>query len=121
MLIHSLCLTSCLKNLEVQIRHPKKNFHVPVHAQVYNYIIYVLTDVCNHLKFNFERLRYGFLCKCCKCTEDHVAILPAITPSMMYAECSINSNFQMELSSSHLIWFSYDKSPAEKGMYPCTV
>ena len=120
---YSFSLLDKLSHLEVQIRHPKKNFHIPVHAQVYNYLIYVLTDVCNHLKFNFDRLRYGFLCKCGKCTEDHVAVLPEITPSMMYAECSINSIYKMELSSSHLIWFSYDERLAGKGMYaiPCVI
>ena len=105
---YSISLLDKLSYLEVQIRHPEKAIDIPVHAKVYNYLMYVLTDVCNHLKFNFERLQCGFLCKCCKNTEDHIAILPPIS-SMVYAKCSIDSICQMKLGSSHFIWFSYDQ------------
>ena len=71
--------------------------------------MYVLTDVCNHLKFNFERLHSGFICICYKYTEDHIAILPSISSSMVYAECSMDSTCHMELNSSHLIWFHHDQ------------
>ena len=103
---YSMSLLDKLSYLEVQIRHPKKTIDIPVHAEVYNYLMYVLTDVCNHLKFNFQRLQCGFLCKSCNNTEDHIAILPLISSSMRYAKCSINTVHHMELSSSHLIWFS---------------
>jgi len=104
----SLLLLDKLSYLEVQIRHPEITAGVSIHAEVYNYLMYVVTDVCNHLKFNFERLQCGFLCKCCKNTEDHIAILPEVS-SMMYAKCGINSLCQMRLSSSHLIWFYHDQ------------
>ena len=119
----SMSLLDKLSYLEVQIRHPKKNFSIPVHAKVYNYLMYVLTDVCNHLKFNFERLQCGFLCKCCKNTEDHhIAILPSVHSSMVYSKCSIDSTCQMELGSSHLIWFSHDQLPQSKsGTWVCCV
>ena len=107
---YSMSLVDKLSYLEVQIRHPKKAFDDPVHSRVYNYLMYVLTDVCNHLKFSFERLRSGFLCKSCKYTEDHIAILPSISSSMVYAKCSMDSICQMELSSSHFIWFYQDQS-----------
>ena len=111
---YTVSLLDKLSYLEVQIRHPEKAFDIPVHAQVYNYMIYVLTDICNHLKFNFERLQCGFLCKCCKCTEDHIAIVQPISSSLLYAKCSIDTTCQMKLSSSHLIWFSYDQHPQSR-------
>ena len=106
---YSMSLVDKLSYLEVQIRHPKKAFDDPVHPRVYNYLMYVLTDVCNHLKFSFERLRSGFLCKGCKYTEDHIAILPSISSSMVYAKCCMNSTCQMELNSSHFIWLYQDQ------------
>ena len=111
---YSMSLLDKLSYLEVQIRHPKKAIDIPVHAKVYNYLMYVLTDVCNHLKFNFQRLQCGFLCKCCSNTEDHIAILPHISSSMLYARCSIESVHHMKLSPSHLIWFSHGKLPQAK-------
>ena len=106
---YSMSLLDKLSYLEVQIRHPEKVFDIPVHAKVYNYLMYVLTDVCNHLKFNFERLQCGFLCNGCKHTEDHIAILPSICSSIRYARCSMDSTYQMKLSTSHLVWFYHDK------------
>ena len=104
---YSVSLLDKLSYLEVQIRHPKLAFDDPVHSKVYNYLMYVLRDVCSHLKFNFERLQCGFLCKGCKCTGNHIAILPLISSSLKYAKCSIDSTHQTELSSSHLIWFHH--------------
>ena len=106
---YSMSLLDKLSYLEVQIRHPEKAFDNPVHCRVYNYLMYVLTDVCNHLKFSFERLRSGFLCMCCNSTEDHIATLPSISSPMMYAKCSMDSTCQMKLNSSHLIWFYHDQ------------
>ena len=113
---YSMSLLDKLSYLEVQIRHPKKAVAIPVHAKVYNYLMHVLTDVCNHLKFNFERLQCGFLCNCCKYTQDHIAILPPIpsSESMVYAKCSIDSVYQMELHSSHSMWFSNEKLSQSK-------
>ena len=114
---YSMSLLDKLSYLEVQIRHPEKAFNDPVHTKVYNYLMYVLTDVCNHLKFNIERLRCGFLCNCYKSTENHIAILPVISSSMKFAKCSIDSTHSMKLSSSHLIWFYHDQPPQfENGM-----
>ena len=110
---YSMSLVDKLSYLEVQIRHSEKSFHVPIHAEVYSYLMYVLTDVCSNLKFDFERLRCGFLCKCRKYTGDHIAILPSTSSSIMstmtHAKCSIDSTHQMKLSSSHMIWFHDDQ------------
>ena len=114
---YSMSLLDKLSYLEVQIRHPEKAFNVPVHATVYHYLMYVLSDVCNHLKFNFERLQCGFLCKCCKSTEDHIAILPVISSSMKFAKCSIDSTHSMKLSPSCLTWFQDYRHQFENGMY----
>ena len=106
---YSMSLLDKLSYLEVQIRHPRKGFDHPVHSTVFNYLMYILTDVCNHLKFSFERLRCGFLCKGCKSTEDHIAVLPSISSSVLYAKCIIDSTHQMELNFSHQIWFCHDQ------------
>ena len=43
---YSMSLLDKLTYLEVQIRHPEKAIDIPVHAKVYNYLMYVLMDVC---------------------------------------------------------------------------
>ena len=103
---YSLLLLDKVSYLEVQIRHGESDFSIPVHNGVYNYLVYALTEVCIHLNFDYERLQYGFVCQCGKGIDNHIAVLPEITPSMHYAECSINSLHSLKLDSSHLVWFS---------------
>ena len=115
---YTMSLLDKLSYLEVQIRHPKEVFDIPIHAEVYEHMMDALKDVCNHLKFNFKRLKRGFLCKCCKCKEDHIAIVQPIPSLLVYAKCSTDTTCQMELSTSHLIWFLHDQHPQSKsGMY----
>ena len=111
---YSMSLLDKLSYLEVQIRHPKDDFVIPVHAEIYKYLMYVLKDVCNHLRLNFERLQCGFLCRACKCTVDHIGILPSKSSPLIYATCSIENTHQMELSSSHLVWFYHDQPSRSK-------
>ena len=111
---YSLSLLDKVSYLEVQIRHPDGEFSVPVHNRVYNYLVYALTEVCIHLNFNYERLQYGFACQCGKGIDNHIAVVPDITSSMHYAECSLNSLHLVKLDSSHLIWFSLEQK--KKGM-----
>ena len=115
---YSMSLIDKLSYLEVQIRHPRKAIDIPVHVEVHSYLMYVLTDVCNHLNFCFERLQCGFICKCSINTEDHIATLPLNSSSMVYARCSIDSVHHIQLSSSHLIWFFHVQiSQSRNGMY----
>ena len=111
---YSLSLLDKVSYLEVQIRHPEADISVPVHNRVYNYLVYALTEVCIHLNFNYERLQYGFVCQCGKGIDHHIAVVPDITSSMHYAECSLNSLHLVKLDSSHLVWFSLQQK--KKGM-----
>ena len=96
--------------LEVQIRHPEEDFSIPVHNGVYNYLVYALTEVCIHLNFDFEKLQFGFLCQCGKGIDNHIAVVPDITSSMLHAECSLDSLHLVKLDSSHLVWFTLAKA-----------
>ena len=112
---YSLSLLDKVSYLEVQIRHPEGEFSVPVHNRVFNYLVYALTEVCIHLNFNYERLQYGFVCQCGKGIDNHIAVVPDITSSMHYAECSLNSLHLVKLDSSHLIWFSLVQTSSNSG------
>ena len=115
---YSLSLLDKVSYLEVQIRHPERELDVPVHNGVYNYLVYALTEVCIHLNFDYGRLQYGFVCQCGKGIDNHIAVVPGITPSMHYAECSVNSLHSVKLNSAHLIWCSLvQTSSSNKGMF----
>ena len=115
---YSLSLLDKVSYLEVQIRHPEADISVPVHNGVYNYLVYALTDVCIHLNFDYGRLQYGFVCQCGKGIDSHIAVVPDITSSMRYAECSLDSLHLVKLDCSHLIWFSLAQtSSSNKGTY----
>ncbi|XP_065907619.1 uncharacterized protein [Dysidea avara] len=101
---YSLSLFDGISHLEVQIRHPQEKFS-SIHFEVYKSLVHALTEVCQHLNFDHNRLQYGFLCQSCSDSpDDHIAIVPVVTPSLCYAECSINSTQHVQLSSSHLMW-----------------
>ena len=111
---YSLSLLDKVSYLEVQIRHPERDFCVSIHNGVYKYLVYALTEVCIHLNFNYERLQYGFVCQCGKGIDNHIAVVPDITSSIHYAECCLNSLHLVKLDSSHLIWVSLEQK--KKGM-----
>jgi len=104
---YSLSLFDKVSYLEVQMRHSDNKSLAPIHFILsYSYLVYALTEVSTHLNFNFERLRFGFLCQCGKATEDHIAVLPEkIAHTTVFAECSINSACRIKLNFSYLLWF----------------
>lgn len=115
---YSLSLLDKVSYLEIQIRHPEdfpsslpvEALHNPIHNKVFNYLVYAITDVCIRLNFCDDRLQYGFLCQNCEYSkEDHIAVLPVSSSSMMYAKCSINSLQQMQLKPSNMIWFTREQ------------
>ena len=108
---YSLSLFDKVSYLEVQMRHSDNKSLAPIHFILsYSYLVYALTEVSTHLNFNFERLRFGFLCQCGKATEDHIAVLPEkIAHTTVFAECSINSACRIKLNFSYLLWFFYEE------------
>ena len=114
---YSLSLFDGISHLEVQIRHLQENYS-SIHFEVYESLVRALTEVCQHLNFDHNRLQYGFLCQSCSDNpDDHIATVPAaVTPSLRYAECSINSTHHVQLTSSHLMWiFPPDQVPTISG------
>ena len=90
---------------------------VPVHVEVYNYLVYALTEVCIHLNFDYERLQYGFLCKCNKKPDHHLAIarLPTRSSEVFYARCAVDNVHQVKMDSSQMIWFHLKQNCFDKG------
>ena len=99
----SLSLFDKISYLEVQVRHPERNFGI-VHFSVYENVMQSLTAVCNTLNFDHQRLQVGFICQCDGNLEPHIAITPLMDHSIVYAHCSINSVNHLKLNSSHLMW-----------------
>ena len=114
---YSLSLLDKVSYLEVQIRHPERDFCVSIHNGVYKYLVYALTEVCIHLNFNYERLQYGFVCQCGEGIDSHIAVVSDITSSMHFAKCSLNSLHLVKLDYSHLIWVQTSSSNNGKYSY----
>ena len=114
-----LSLLDKVSYLELQIRNLEKvtSGPVPVHVEVYNYLVYALTEVCIHLNFDYERLQYGFLCKCEKKPDNHIAIarLPTKSSEVLHARCIVNNAYQLKMDPSQLIWFYYKQNYSDHG------
>ena len=112
----SLSLLDKVSYLEAQIRHKVIRFTtttVPVHFDARHKITEALSIVCKQLNFNFERVQVGFFCRCGKCFEPHIAVVPSdASAPRLFATCSANSVNQLQLASSHLVWF--DESVTSK-------
>ena len=106
----SLSLLDKLSYLEVQLRHPEDMFQLPVHYTAYSHLVQALVQTCIHLNFDHSKLQYGFLCDCGKITEDHIATLPVMSQSLLYADCSISTVYHMKLTPSHTIWLSKEQT-----------
>jgi len=107
----SLSLLDQVSHLELQIRHKVIKFATTsitaVHVDVYHKIMKALSMVCDQLNFSFQRVQAGFFCQCGKLFEPHIAILPPFTTgSLLYATCSVNTLNQLQLTSSHFVWFN---------------
>ncbi|XP_065907949.1 uncharacterized protein [Dysidea avara] len=105
----SLLLFDNVSHLEVQIRH-QETTTIPsnIHYTVYQEMLHSLKSVCAQLNFSSQRLQAGFYCHCDENVEPHLAILPKMTSSFVYAKCSSNSLKPIKLTPSHLVWFMED-------------
>ena len=107
---YSLSLLDKVLYLELQIRNLEKATSlVPVHVEVYNYLVYALTEVCIHLNFDYERLQFGFTCKCDRKPDHHIAIAQLSTISsdseVPYARCTVDNAYQFKMDPLQLVWF----------------
>ena len=115
---YSLSLLDRVSYLELQIRYLEKSASpVPVHVEVYNYLVYALTEVCIHLNFDYERLQYGFLCKCNKKPDHHLAIarLPTRSSEVFYARCAVDNVHHVKMDYLQMIWFYLKQNHIDKG------
>ena len=91
--------------LEVQIRHYIKNLHIPYHSKVFPVLSEYFRDVCNKLKFNHEKLQYGFICHDGK-NDDHIAVIkPFKFPLPSELECCRKCSHLTKLEEFHKTWF----------------
>ena len=103
-----LSLLDKVSYLELQVRClGKVTSDLPVHFEVYHYLVYALTEVCIHLNFDYERLHFGFLCKCGKKPDNHIAIArpPTTSSEALHARCIVDNAYKLKMKPSQLIWF----------------
>ena len=105
---YSLSLFDKMSYLEVQLRHPQGGIQLSVHNKIYLKLVQALIQTCNHLEFEQSRLQYGFLCDCGTTSENHIAVIPVVTQSLLFADCSISTVHHVKLCASHLIWIMKD-------------
>jgi len=113
----TLSLFDKVSYLELQMRHPEEAFRLPVHNQTYSVLMQAVKKTCDHLNFDQSRLQYGFLCDCHEITGNHIAIVPEVSQSLLYAECSGSTTYHLKLNPSHTIWLSNEQSlTSSKGL-----
>ena len=105
---YCLSLMDKLSYLEVQIRHPKKDYHLkyPVHLKVQELLANALQVVCEQLTYNHGRLQYGFLCQCKEYDYEHIAVLRSLVPPFDYALCRQGGVMSTELGIGHTVWLA---------------
>ena len=111
-----LSLLDRVSYLELQMRCLEKATSDCIHVEVYNYLVYALTEVCIHLNFDYERLQYGFLCKCNQKPDHHFAIarLPTMYSEILHVRCTVNNIYQFKMDSSQLLWFYLEQTSTDR-------
>ena len=114
-----LSLLDKVSYLELQVRCSEKvTFDpIPIHVDVYNYLVHALTEVCIHLNFDYKRLQYGFLCKCGEKPDNHVAIarLPTTYNEALHPKCIVDNTYKLKMDPSQLIWFYCKQNFSDHG------
>ena len=118
---YSLSLFDKASYLELQIRHKEKWLSNVAHHDAYQTLVSSLAKVCKHLQSDVETLRYGFLCSCKSDIGNHIAFLPDAFSSAKCATCVVNSIFSIEMTTSHMLWFSQPFFTDNTGMYACCI
>ena len=114
---YSLLLFDNVSYLELQIRHKEKNVQNSAHHDAYQNLVPFLAKVCNLFKSDVKRLRYGFLCLCKSDIGNHIAFLLDALSSAKVATCVVNSTYSINMTPSHMLWFSQRFSTNKSGMY----
>ena len=92
--------------LEVQVRHYKKDANFQYHSEIIPILREYLEMVCDQLRFDSNKLQYGFLCHASFYVGDHIVVLKS-TGDMLPSEvkCSKTPSHKTQLGDSHKIWF----------------
>ena len=92
--------------LEVQIRHYEGDLCISYCSQVFPVLSQYFIDICSKLKFNHEKLRYGFLCHDGRTNDDHIAIInPFKFPLPSELKCCRKCPHPTKLGKLHKVWF----------------
>ena len=84
-------------------------YHKDIFFKLYTHY---LEAVCKHLRFDPQKLQYGFLCKANQCDDDHIVVidLPITLRSMedksrLCIQCNRKGSEKILLEKCHTIWF----------------
>ena len=96
--------------LELQIRHYKNCSlnDATEHSKVYGILRDYMRSVCQKLKFDFNKLQYGFLCHDGRSNDDHIAVPRSIdTPSKIpnVIMCCRGCKNPTKIGLLHKCWF----------------
>ena len=92
--------------LEIHIRHYIRNLDIFYHSKVFPVLSEYFRAICSKLKFNREKLQYGFLCHDGKSNDDHIAVIkPFKFPLPSELECCRKCQNLTKLKEFHKIWF----------------
>ena len=92
--------------LEVQIRHYEGDLCISYCSQVFPVLSQYFIDVCSKLKFNHEKLQYGFLCHDGRTNDDHIAVInPFEFPLSSELKCCRKCPHPTKLGKLHKVWF----------------
>ena len=95
--------------LELQVRHFNQDADTTHHCKIVPVLDKYIKLVCGQLRFDYNKLQYGFLCQedCKYSTDDHVAVLkyPDL-PLPDILKCKRNPPHKTKIGKSHTVWFS---------------
>ena len=93
--------------LEAQVRHYKRDASTQYHSQIFPTLKQKFNDICNQLRFDSNKLQYGFLCHGSIDVGDHIVILDSTEdPLPSELKCNKTPSHKTQLGDFHKVWFN---------------
>ena len=93
--------------LEVQVRHYKRDANTWYHSEILPTLKEYLEMVCNQLRFDVNKLQYGFLCHASIDMGEHIVVLDSTeVPLPSELKCNKTPSHKTQLGDFHKVWFN---------------
>ena len=92
----------------MHVRHYKKDINNQYHSEILPVLKECFEFVCQQLRFDYEKIQYGFLCHSGYNSDDHMVVVGSIEDSELKTgelKCTRGTLHVTQIGEAHEVWF----------------